>query len=85
MTMAALRTRDDKLKWLLRPFDWAFDIAFFGCFFGAVYCYFGLASPTVLQWTLIGALGVIGPLLLWGTARLSNAARGRFAQNGEPD
>ena len=78
MAVAALETREDKLKWLMRPFHWAAN----ACLYMVVVS-FGLwyddASSGKALFPLLGAgFVVILGLLIWGLARMSNAANGRL-------
>lgn len=71
-------TREEKLKWLLRPVEWASNVAAFGAVFGFVFWYFEMYGDTTLIVALVAMLALIAGLLIWGSARISNAARGRL-------
>lgn len=77
MSISAIDTRETKLKWLLRPADWASSIALFGGPMAAAMLYGGVDHWTVMA-VAIGANVVNSGLLLWGIVRVSNAARGRL-------
>lgn len=77
MAIAAHDTREDKLKWLLRPVEWASSVAFFSAVFGLVYWYFEEMDVNHLVLALCAALAVTSGLLIWAVARLTNAARWR--------
>jgi hypothetical protein len=79
MAIAAHETREDKLKWLMRPFNWASDLGLVllvTCG-GALYNS-DTISPSHLCLVLLIGIGVIMGLLTFGIARMSNAARGRI-------
>lgn len=69
--------REAKQEWLMRPFDWAYNVSFFGAFFGFVYWYLGEFEAKYLVLPLCAALAAIFVLLLWGFKRLDVATRGR--------
>lgn len=77
MAIAAHDTREDKLKWLMRPVEWASSVAFFSAVFGLVYWYFEEMDANHLVLALCAALAVTSGLLIWAVARLTNAARWR--------
>jgi hypothetical protein len=77
MAIAAHETREDKLKWLCRPIDWASSVAFYSTTFGFVFWYFGIWEAQHLVPVLCACLGVTSGLLIWAVARLTNAARWR--------
>lgn len=78
MAIAAHETREEKLKWLLQPVEWASNVAFFGAVFGFVFWYFEIYGATTLIVALVAMLALIAGLLIWASARISNAARGRL-------
>lgn len=78
MSVSALDTREDKLKWLLRPAQWASSLSFFGAIFGFVYWYYGVYSAETVVIALSGALGVNAALLIWTVGRISNIVRRTF-------
>lgn len=76
MTIAAYDSREEKFKWLIRPFQWAFSVTLMTALFG-----FSLATdPTInddiVIAGLIAALGGIAGILLWGVIRLRAAYEG---------
>lgn len=75
-TIAASATREDKQKWLMRPFNWASNVAYFCAIFGAVYYWFGLVNDRILVPGLLAALTLTAVLLLWGFRRMHLATRG---------
>jgi hypothetical protein len=77
MSIAAFETREEKGKRLVRPVNWASNVVFFSFVFGAVYYWFGLTDERTLIIGLVTALGIASVLLIWGYARIMNAARGR--------
>lgn len=76
MTVAMQETREDKLKWLLRPVEWASGLSFFGAVFGLVYWLDGLYRADQIVLALCAVLGVNFALLLWAINRMTRAARG---------
>lgn len=78
MSVAVHDTREDKLKWLLRPIQWASSLSFFSAVFGLVYWYYGFYDANWITVGLCAVLAVNAVLLLWGTARLSNLVRRAF-------
>jgi hypothetical protein len=79
MSVEALDTREDKIKWITRPFCWAYDLAWFLCLCGIAPWYFGDVMPySYLCAILFAGLATIAGLLLWGIARVTNVARGRL-------
>lgn len=78
MSVSALDTREDKLKWLLRPTQWASSLSFFGAIFGFVFWHYGIYSAETLVIALGAALGVNAVLLFWAVARVSNVVRRNF-------
>lgn len=74
---ATLQTREDKLTWLLRPFEWASTVIFYSAAFGlAIYCS-GKAHEFYLLESMIGSATVASALLVWGLKRVKEAAWGR--------
>lgn len=78
MSVSALDTREDKLKWLLRPAEWASTLSFFGAIFGFVFWYFGIYSAETLVIALCAALCANAVLLIWAVGRVSNVVRRNF-------
>lgn len=74
--VAADAPREEKQKWLMRPFDWAYNVSFFGAFFGFIYWHFGAFDTKYLAVALCAALAVVFALLLWGFRRLHVATGG---------
>jgi hypothetical protein len=77
MSTAAHGTREEKLRWLLRPVEWASTLSFFTATFGFVYWYFEIYSAGTVALVLSAALTANAVLLIWACARIMNAARGR--------
>ena len=77
MAIAATATREDKQKWLLRPFDWAWRLSFGVSFFGLFFFFEGKVPLGQLSGILLTALVIISCLLMWGVRRFLNATRGR--------
>lgn len=77
MTIAATATREDKEKWLLRPFEWAWRISFGVTFFGVLFFFEGKVPLSQLSGILLTALAMVSVLLIFGIRRLMNATRGR--------
>jgi hypothetical protein len=78
MSMAETVTRDDKLKWLLRPLSWAQSLCSCTAIVAASMWYDGkLDTPFVME-GLILAMAIASGLMIWGIARVSNAAKGRY-------
>jgi hypothetical protein len=77
MSIAAHETREDREKWLLRPLNYASNVAFFSFVFGNVYYWFGLVEDRTLIIGLAVAFGVASGFLFWAVQRITNAARGR--------
>jgi len=75
MAVAALETREDKLKWLMRPVNWASSLSFISAFFGGVHWYYGFFDANEIVVALCVALGVNSALLFWAIARMTTAAR----------
>lgn len=76
MTIAAHETREDKLKWLLRPVEWALGVSFSSACFGFVYWHFGIYDLDVIAPALCAALVANTALLFWAVSRMTTAARG---------
>ena len=77
MAIAAHETRDEKLNWLLRPFDWALRV----CLSVLGLCALAginrdISTETVASVTVV-TLAVVVALLVWGVSRVTDAARGR--------
>lgn len=77
MSIAAHETREDKEKWLLRPFNWALNVVFHSFVFGNVYYWYGLTEDRVLIIGLLVAFGIASVLMFWAYKRITDAARGR--------
>ena len=75
-TVAATASREDKQKWLMRPFNWASNLSWFAACLGPVYYCLGVNSD-VLILGLIAAMAVISGLLLWGFRRMYIATGGQ--------
>jgi hypothetical protein len=75
MSVDVKGTREEKLKWLLRPVEWASTLSFFSATFGFVYWYYGIYSSEVLVVALSVALAVNTALLIWAVGRISNVVR----------
>lgn len=75
MSTAAHGSREEKLKWLLRPVEWASTLSFFGAVFGFVYWYFEIYSAQTVAVLLAAALAANAVLLMWAIARISNLVR----------
>lgn len=73
--VAADAPREEKQEWLMRPFNWAYSVAWFSMFFGFVHWYFNAFDDRYLALGLIAACAVIFGLLLWGFQRLNVAVR----------
>ncbi len=75
--MPLLKTRDDKLNWLLRPFDWALRLGL------VVLCLSGLAGyrGDISGDTFAAVSGItlacVAGLLVWGVRRVTLAAQRR--------
>ena len=78
MSAAAHGVREEKLKWLLRPVEWASTLSFLGAASGFVYWYYGIYSAETVVIALCVALGVNAALLLWAVARVTNIVRRAF-------
>ncbi len=74
--VAADAPREEKQEWLMRPFNWAYSVSFFGAFYGIVYWYFVDSDAKYLVPPLCAALAVTFSLILWGFKRLDIATRG---------
>lgn len=75
MSVAAYETRREKLEWLTRPIEWAYLASVFGGIIGALMWYNGDVSIENIAAVAIGSNIIAAGLLLWGTVRLTNAAR----------
>lgn len=78
MAIAGHETREEKLRWLVRPVAWASNVAFFSAVFGFVYWYFDEVDANHLILALCACLGVTAGLLIWAVARMTNASRHRI-------
>lgn len=74
---AADAIRRNKERWLVHPIDLAGCSSFFGGFMGLLMWLTGIEVGYVLT-IAIGSNIVSAGLLLWGTRRIINAARGRY-------
>lgn len=77
MSDVAAHSTREKEKWLVRPINWASNVAFFSFVFGAVYYWYGFFEDRTLIISLVIAMGIASVLLFWGYVRILNAARGR--------
>ncbi len=75
MSVAVHGTREEKLKWLLRPVQWASTLSFFSAIFGFVYWHYGFYEANSLAFGLCAILAVNAALLSWALARVNNVAR----------
>lgn len=75
MSIALTATRDSKLKWLMKPFDWAMNVAILGALWGIGGLIDDSIGSTVSRYLAIACSFVVFGLLLWGVARISNVAR----------
>ncbi len=74
MAIAAHETREDKLKWLQRPFDWALNVCWFSFALGLALYLEGRTPLEYICVALIAALGIACGLAFWGLHRMSYAA-----------
>jgi hypothetical protein len=74
MAIAALKTREDKLEWMQRPFTWALSVCWFAAVFGLVFYLNALAPVQHICIAMIAALGVACGCVFWGVHRMSYLA-----------
>jgi len=75
MSTVAHGTREEKLRWLLRPVEWASTLSFLGATFGSVYWYFEIYSVEAVALILCVALAANAALLIWAIGRISGVAK----------
>lgn len=75
MSVAAVDEKERKLKWLLRPVEWAGHVATIG----GLTCLVMLTDDAI-EWSMIailasGSLVACSVLLVWGVRRITDVAR----------
>lgn len=78
MSIAATDTREDKMKWLVRPLDLALRVCCYMAVFGFTFWWQGQLPAEQLCVVLLTALAISGVLLAWGLRRVVNVAQGRL-------
>lgn len=77
MSVSAVETRETKLKWLLRPLEWAGHV----CWFGAILSAFMWFDRTITAETIAviatATLFITFGLIFWSSIRIARAARGQ--------
>jgi hypothetical protein len=75
VAIAPRQTREEKLKWLMRPFWWAIDC---GTVFTAPTLYFWYQgdNPTGTAFNLLAIIVLMVGGTFWGIMRLRRATRG---------
>jgi hypothetical protein len=76
--MTSRDAREDRLKWLLRPFDWALGVCIYPVLLTGMMWFDGKLPLQDAAVILFGALVIAAGLILWGIRRVMNAARGRW-------
>lgn len=77
-TIAADAKREDRVKWLMRPFNWAYNSVGMGCLY--VLLHFldkGSIGTQLSLYAAVATIPVTFVLLLWGFRRMHLATRGR--------
>lgn len=78
MAVTARHAREDKLKWLLRPFEWALSVCVYPALLVGMMWFDGKLPWRDAAVILFAALVIAAGLVLWGIRRMTNAARGRW-------
>lgn len=82
MSVSAVDEREEKLKWLVRPINWASHVAMFALLVFAMPVLFepGFLERNVsmIAYGAITAIAVIFALLFWGMIRVMRVARGQY-------
>lgn len=78
MSVSAVETRETKLKWLLRPLDWAGLVCAWGALVSAFMWFDSDVSAETIAIVATAALFVTLGLLVWAGVRTTKAARGQY-------
>jgi hypothetical protein len=78
MTDLAAETREDRLKWLLRPLNWASTVCCYGALMSGMMWFDSNVSVETIAIVATGALFITFGLLFWVTVRTTRSARGQY-------
>lgn len=78
MAIAAQETREDKVKWLMRPLNCAYTTATSFAIIAGLAWHDGKADPESLALIAVSGLLITSGLLIWGIRRLTQVTRGRY-------
>jgi hypothetical protein len=71
MAIATHKTREEKFKWLTRPFIWAFDACLMAALFGVSFATAPDFIPIgYVAAGLIASLLIVAALVVWGIIRM---------------
>lgn len=82
MSVSAVDEREEKLKWLTRPLNWAGHVAMFALLLFLMPVLFedGFMdqNATIIAYGTLAALAIVFALLYWGMIRVMRVARGQY-------
>lgn len=78
MSISVIETRETKLKWLLRPLNWASAVCFWGAMMAVFIWFDDNMNTETLAIVATAALFVTLGLLIWAGVRTTRAARGQY-------
>jgi hypothetical protein len=76
--MTSRDAREDRLKWLLRPFNWALGVCIYPVILIGMMWFDSKMPSYEATVILLATLATAAGLILWGIRRVMDATRGRW-------